>query len=164
MEGVRLEGCRVPVLSTIDQETHARMAEILKVKIIDDKPQYYVHFIDFNKRLDEWVTEDRIDMTQLQQPKKEEKRASSGAAASKKARIRTASSVKGSLVSLGSSYRVFSLHAVVQPRPRSGKQMRLRTRRRSRRKNRRKPRLVLRLQQEAVCAIPPAMRTMLSRA
>jgi hypothetical protein len=145
----------VPVLSTIDQDTHARMcllqsmfghmsqfrafrfadgyigcwrvgmAEILKVKVIDGQTQYYVHFIeckerlyrfstihespftlDFliflilvmwfidNKRLDGWVTEERIDFTQLQMPvKKEDKR--SGNVGPKKARSRTLSMQKG---------------------------------------------------------------------
>ena len=38
------------------------MAEILSIRTIDGGVnQYYVHFVDYNKRLDEWVNEDRLD-------------------------------------------------------------------------------------------------------
>ena len=30
--------------------------------------QFYVHFVDYNKRLDEWVTEDRLDTRRIEQP------------------------------------------------------------------------------------------------
>merc|ERR1719397_2101730 len=36
--------------------------------------QYYVHYVDYNKRLDEWVTEDRLDTRKIEPPQgKEEK-------------------------------------------------------------------------------------------
>ncbi len=44
-----------------------------------------------NKRLDEWVDEDRVDLTQLQAPKKDEPKKTPSANPVKKARIRTAS-------------------------------------------------------------------------
>lgn len=47
------------------------MAEILSVKSRGNDTMYYVHFIDYNKRLDEWVSEDRLDLTNIQMPKKE---------------------------------------------------------------------------------------------
>ena len=28
--------------------------------------QYYVHYVDYNKRLDEWVTEDRLDTRKIE--------------------------------------------------------------------------------------------------
>uniref|UniRef100_A0A665U8Z0 Histone acetyltransferase KAT5 n=1 Tax=Echeneis naucrates TaxID=173247 RepID=A0A665U8Z0_ECHNA len=49
------------------------LAEILSVKEVSGRKLYYVHYIDFNKRLDEWVTADRLDMKKLQFPKKEAK-------------------------------------------------------------------------------------------
>merc|ERR1719319_2214599 len=35
--------------------------------------QYYVHYVDYNKRLDEWVTEDRLDTRKIEPPRKYEK-------------------------------------------------------------------------------------------
>jgi hypothetical protein len=32
--------------------------------------RYYVHYVDWNKRLDEWVDIDRIDFDKIQPPKK----------------------------------------------------------------------------------------------
>lgn len=76
------------------------LAEILSVKEVSGRKLYYVHYIDceyiwaclrccccccckplrwlnwlltVNKRLDEWVTADRLDMKKLQFPKKEAK-------------------------------------------------------------------------------------------
>lgn len=52
------------------------MAEILSIR---DTPNgdtmYYIHYIDYNKRLDEWVTKDRLDLQRLQLPKKDSKSA-----------------------------------------------------------------------------------------
>jgi histone acetyltransferase HTATIP len=30
--------------------------------------QYYVHYVDYNKRLDEWVTDDRLDTRKIEPP------------------------------------------------------------------------------------------------
>uniref|UniRef100_A0A673HPG3 Histone acetyltransferase KAT5 n=1 Tax=Sinocyclocheilus rhinocerous TaxID=307959 RepID=A0A673HPG3_9TELE len=68
------EGCRLPVLrKNQEHEDEWPLAEILSVKDISGKKLYYVHYIDFNKRLDEWVTPDRLDIKKLQFPKKEAK-------------------------------------------------------------------------------------------
>uniref|UniRef100_A0A672LK02 Histone acetyltransferase KAT5 n=1 Tax=Sinocyclocheilus grahami TaxID=75366 RepID=A0A672LK02_SINGR len=56
-----------------EHEDEWPLAEILSVKDISGKKLYYVHYIDFNKRLDEWVTPDRLDIKKLQFPKKEAK-------------------------------------------------------------------------------------------
>ena len=32
--------------------------------------QYYVHYVDYNKRLDEWVTEERLDTRRITPPAK----------------------------------------------------------------------------------------------
>ena len=45
------------------------MAEILSIRTIDGGVnQYYVHFVDYNKRLDEWVNEDRLDTRKVEPP------------------------------------------------------------------------------------------------
>ncbi|KAM3601842.1 uncharacterized protein V6R79_019808 [Siganus canaliculatus] len=69
-----VEGCRLPVLrKNQEHEDEWPLAEILSVKEVSSRKLYYVHYIDFNKRLDEWVTSDRLDMKKLQFPKKEAK-------------------------------------------------------------------------------------------
>lgn len=69
-----VEGCRLPVLrKNQENEDEWPLAEILSVKEVSGRKLYYVHYIDFNKRLDEWVTSDRLDMKKLQFPKKEAK-------------------------------------------------------------------------------------------
>uniref|UniRef100_A0A8C5FTY9 Histone acetyltransferase KAT5 n=1 Tax=Gadus morhua TaxID=8049 RepID=A0A8C5FTY9_GADMO len=69
-----VEGCRLPVLrKNQENEDEWPLAEILSVKDIAGRKLYYVHYIDFNKRLDEWVTPDRLDVKKLQFPKKEAK-------------------------------------------------------------------------------------------
>lgn len=39
-----------------------RLAEILSINSRRSPPKFYVHYVDFNKRLDEWVTADRIKL------------------------------------------------------------------------------------------------------
>ncbi|XP_029028865.1 histone acetyltransferase KAT5-like isoform X2 [Betta splendens] len=69
-----VEGCRLPVLrKNQEHEDEWPLAEILSVKEASSRKLYYVHYIDFNKRLDEWVTSDRLDLKKLQFPKKEAK-------------------------------------------------------------------------------------------
>ncbi|XP_034034462.1 histone acetyltransferase KAT5-like [Thalassophryne amazonica] len=69
-----VEGCRLPVLrKNQENEDEWPLAEILSVKEASGRKLYYVHYIDFNKRLDEWVTADRLDIKKLQFPKKEAK-------------------------------------------------------------------------------------------
>ncbi|XP_016428037.1 histone acetyltransferase KAT5-like isoform X2 [Sinocyclocheilus rhinocerous] len=69
-----IEGCRLPVLrKNQENEDEWPLAEILSVKDLPGRKLYYVHYIDFNKRLDEWVTPDRLDLKKLQFPKKEAK-------------------------------------------------------------------------------------------
>ncbi|XP_066513727.1 histone acetyltransferase KAT5b isoform X2 [Hoplias malabaricus] len=69
-----VEGCRLPVLrKNQENEDEWPLAEILSVKDTPGRKLFYVHYIDFNKRLDEWVTLDRLDQKKLQVPKKEAK-------------------------------------------------------------------------------------------
>ncbi|KAM7539726.1 hypothetical protein Aperf_G00000044643 [Anoplocephala perfoliata] len=58
-------------------------AEILKVKRLDgDRLEFYVHFEDFNKRLDEWVDQSRIDFDKIEYPHRKLPRDSSSASMS----------------------------------------------------------------------------------
>ncbi|XP_021120236.1 histone acetyltransferase KAT5 isoform X5 [Heterocephalus glaber] len=73
-QGEIIEGCRLPVLRrNQDNEDEWPLAEILSVKDINGRKLFYVHYIDFNKRLDEWVTHERLDLKKIQFPKKEAK-------------------------------------------------------------------------------------------
>ena len=48
------------------------LAEILSIKEqTDGHVKYYIHYIDYNKRLDEWVSKDRLDLHRMQLPKKD---------------------------------------------------------------------------------------------
>lgn len=38
-----------------------RLAEILAFQVRKGRPNYYVHYVEFNKRLDEWIDEEAID-------------------------------------------------------------------------------------------------------
>ena len=71
------EGCRLPVRmkkgdfggeDSKDDPEEWPKAEILSMRTIDGINQYYVHFVDYNKRLDEWVTEDRLDTRRIEPP------------------------------------------------------------------------------------------------
>ncbi|PKK64424.1 hypothetical protein RhiirC2_103498 [Rhizophagus irregularis] len=45
-----------------EDEIQYRIGEVLSNRVnYEGNREYYIHFIDFNKRLDEWVPEDRID-------------------------------------------------------------------------------------------------------
>ncbi len=61
------EGCRVPVRLKDSGDWH--WAEILSIKENTGVSLYYIHYDDFNKRLDEWVSEDRMDMRRLESKK-----------------------------------------------------------------------------------------------
>ena len=50
--------------NTRPQDGEKRKAEILSIQTRKGKPNYYVHYEDFNKRLDEWVQPERIDLSQ----------------------------------------------------------------------------------------------------
>ncbi|ODM92965.1 Histone acetyltransferase KAT5 [Orchesella cincta] len=56
-------GCRVEVRMT--PGGNWEMAEILKEL---ERKSFYVHYIGFNKRLDEWVSEDRINLAKILRP------------------------------------------------------------------------------------------------
>lgn len=39
-----------------------RLAEILSINTRKAPPKFYVHYVNYNKRLDEWITTDRINL------------------------------------------------------------------------------------------------------
>ncbi|KAL9601058.1 MAG: hypothetical protein Q9219_002767 [cf. Caloplaca sp. 3 TL-2023] len=49
-------------LSVLDGEK--RKAEILSIQSRKGQPSYYVHYEEFNKRLDEWIPASRLDLSQ----------------------------------------------------------------------------------------------------
>ncbi|KAG7163445.1 Histone acetyltransferase Tip60-like [Homarus americanus] len=69
------EGCRLPVLMNNGDDWRksgcSTLAEIISIKDSDSKKQFYVHYIDYNKRLDEWVEEDRLDTRKIQYPRRD---------------------------------------------------------------------------------------------
>ncbi|XP_060530634.1 histone acetyltransferase Tip60 [Cylas formicarius] len=64
-----VEGCRLPVHM---KGTHDwPLAEIISIKDMQGSKYYYVHYVDFNKRLDEWVTEESLDTRKVHFPRKD---------------------------------------------------------------------------------------------
>lgn len=49
---------------TTAQDGEKRKAEILSIQTRKGRPTFYVHYEEFNKRLDEWVAAERIDLSQ----------------------------------------------------------------------------------------------------
>lgn len=72
------EGCRMPVHMSNSEEWP--LAEIVSKKDNEDGTfDFYVHYIDYNKRLDEWVAQTRLNLEKVQLPKVEDKKKSSAA-------------------------------------------------------------------------------------
>ncbi|CAG9764192.1 unnamed protein product [Ceutorhynchus assimilis] len=55
-------GCCVPVRKGL---SNFEPAKIISTKIVDGTKWYYVHFEGFNKRLDEWITEESMDLEKV---------------------------------------------------------------------------------------------------
>eukprot|EP00047_Mylnosiga_fluctuans_P004461 m.234664 g.234664 ORF g.234664 m.234664 type:complete len:447 (-) comp12694_c0_seq1:123-1463(-) len=79
-----IEGCRVNV-KRLAPDDGFQLAEVLAKKSDNQQMFYYVHYVDFNKRLDEWVPESRLDIATIQPPPKKEDKKLQGAAAHKSA-------------------------------------------------------------------------------
>lgn len=59
-------GARVQVKKVVDNDVVFRKAEIMSTRQLPEGGvEYYVHFRDFNKRLDEWVGVDRMDLSTI---------------------------------------------------------------------------------------------------
>ncbi|KAF5401819.1 Histone acetyltransferase [Paragonimus heterotremus] len=63
-----LEGCRLPVRLPDSDLFHT--AEVLSTRDVGLVTYYYVHYEDYNKRLDEWVTSNRLNFEKLEWPAK----------------------------------------------------------------------------------------------
>ncbi|XP_013173094.1 PREDICTED: histone acetyltransferase KAT5 isoform X3 [Papilio xuthus] len=64
-----VEGCRLPVRMQGGDDWP--LAEIISIKEIRGQRGYYVHYVDFNKRLDEWVGESWLDTRKVQFPRRD---------------------------------------------------------------------------------------------
>jgi len=68
-----VEGSRLPVKmghTAREDKEEWPMAEILSIRQLQNGcKQYYVHFLEYNKRLDEWVSEDRLNFSHVEPPK-----------------------------------------------------------------------------------------------
>ncbi|CAB3371095.1 Hypothetical predicted protein [Cloeon dipterum] len=71
-----VEGCRLPVKMSNSDDWP--LAEVISIRDGEGTKYFYVHYIDFNKRLDEWVTEERLDTRKVQFPRKDGASSQSG--------------------------------------------------------------------------------------
>lgn len=67
--GALTEGCRLPV--RMHGTDDWPLAEIVSVKEGPGQKLFYVHYVDFNKRLDEWVSEEYLDTRKVQFPRRD---------------------------------------------------------------------------------------------
>lgn len=63
-----MPGCKLLVQKQLsDGTTQHRKAEVMAIRTLPNGTmQYYVHFLEFNKRLDEWVNVERMDLSSLE--------------------------------------------------------------------------------------------------
>lgn len=66
-------GTKLMVRKQLDNENFFYKAEVMSSRLKDSSGlagdlEYYVHFIDFNKRLDEWVDMSRLDLSTIEPP------------------------------------------------------------------------------------------------
>ena len=76
-------GARLMVFKKTDDDAFYRKAEIMSVRTIAGKLQFYVHFLEFNKRLDEWVPLDRMDLSTVELKPEKSTSSASGSGLSK---------------------------------------------------------------------------------
>ena len=63
------EGCKLRVNRFRSERTEWTPAEILSIRDCKEgTKQFYIHYVDFNKRLDEWVDQDRLDLSAVEFP------------------------------------------------------------------------------------------------
>lgn len=80
-----VEGCRLPVHMTGTNDWP--LAEIISIRDSPGPRGYYVHYVDFNKRLDEWVTEESLDTRKVHFPRKDVGGSNTGVSTPKKVQI-----------------------------------------------------------------------------
>ncbi|VVD02870.1 unnamed protein product [Leptidea sinapis] len=64
-----VEGCRMPVRMQGGDDWP--LAEIISIKEVRGQREYYVHYVDYNKRLDEWVEESWLDTRKVIFPRRD---------------------------------------------------------------------------------------------
>lgn len=75
MDGVAAQqqlpvGAKLQVQKIIDEDTFWREGEVLASRIgVNNILEYYIHYVNFNKRLDEWVPVDRMNLSSAIMPK-----------------------------------------------------------------------------------------------
>lgn len=75
MDDPLIVGCKCFVRKAMNDQEAYKEAEILSVRNNKQNiTEYYVHYIDYNKRLDEWITVDQVDLTRIEAPKSAKKR------------------------------------------------------------------------------------------
>ncbi|KAL7742006.1 hypothetical protein ACLKA6_018261 [Drosophila palustris] len=57
-------GCRLKV--RMRESNLWQLAEIVSIRKMGDKRKFYVHYVDWNKRLDEWVAEEDLNLREVQ--------------------------------------------------------------------------------------------------
>lgn len=57
-----LEELMIKCQCWVQKDDEERLAEVLSINTRRSPPRFYVHYVNFNKRLDEWVTSDRINL------------------------------------------------------------------------------------------------------
>ncbi|XP_045774019.1 histone acetyltransferase Tip60 isoform X3 [Maniola jurtina] len=80
-----VEGCRLPVRMQGGDDWP--LAEIISIKEVRGQRGYYVHYVDFNKRLDEWVGESWLDTRKVQFPRRDGSGLTGGTTTPKKTHI-----------------------------------------------------------------------------
>ncbi|KAF2772803.1 histone acetyltransferase, MYST family [Teratosphaeria nubilosa] len=54
---------RIGTKAMVEKDGELRKAEILSVQARKGAPKFYVHYEEFNKRLDEWIAAERLDLS-----------------------------------------------------------------------------------------------------
>ncbi|ONH68840.1 Histone acetyltransferase ESA1 [Cyberlindnera fabianii] len=90
-------GCKV----SVEKDGEYRIAELLSLRMKKGRKVFYVHYDDFNKRLDEWIELDRIDFSKPvtfpkpEAPKKDTKKKDTKKVAQKKKDVKETSATPG---------------------------------------------------------------------
>ncbi|KAF2432651.1 histone acetyltransferas-like protein esa1 [Tothia fuscella] len=77
---------RVGVKAFVEKDGEKRKAEILSLQTRRGQPRFYVHYEEFNKRLDEWIPAERLDLSREVEwpvPEKADKKKAHGVQATK---------------------------------------------------------------------------------
>lgn len=74
----------------VEKDGSTRLAEILMTRMRKGAIEFYVHYENYNKRLDEWVKEDRLDLDQpVELPKPEKPKKTDSSSGGNKANKKT---------------------------------------------------------------------------